>query len=321
MPIEVRANPLEGRHALSLCAVVRNEMYFLPEFLRHYRGLGVSRFIFLDDGSGDGTAEFLAGEPDCMLLGSRYRFSDRINGKAAIFTWRQAMLDRFCRDQWTIVADADEFLAPPEGVAMPEVIARLEAAGSASVWGAMVDLYPPRVEAPPAFTLAREWYFDARPLLWVRPGWRKPVPLYRGCRARLLADNRVSIPSKGPLHRAALSLGLGAFIKVNNLTKVPLVRWSARHRIDGQHRVTPPPATADILAVMHFKFAGDLKSKFADAREIRNYPDRAQHYHLMSELLTKMRENGRGFLGPSSRRLTSPDDFYAARVGRWTARG
>ena len=31
----------------SLLAIIRNEMYFLPSFLDHYRKLGVERFVFL----------------------------------------------------------------------------------------------------------------------------------------------------------------------------------------------------------------------------------------------------------------------------------
>jgi len=45
----------------------RNEMERLPYFLDHYRKMGVAHFIIVDNGSTDGSAEFLAGKPDVSL--------------------------------------------------------------------------------------------------------------------------------------------------------------------------------------------------------------------------------------------------------------
>ncbi len=318
MILDIRHNPLLGPFALTLCAVVHDEMFFLPEFLRHYRALGVTRFIFLDDASTDGTADFLRAQSDCMIVGSPHRYFDQIDGKRAIYAWRQALLDQFCRDQWAIFADADEFLALPEGVAVTDVMTRLDRAHSTSIWGVMVDLYPERPGAPGPFSLSDPWYFDARPHLYARPNGAKPFTLYRGARARLLADFRIARPGKGPLHRALLHLGLGGLIKVNNLAKVPLVRWTEGHRFDGSHRVTPPPATGDILAIMHFKFAGDLGRKVAYALDTKGYEGGSRQYQMMGELLTKMEATGRGFLGPRSHRLNSSSDFYTTGVGYLT---
>ncbi|WP_299131778.1 glycosyltransferase family 2 protein [uncultured Amaricoccus sp.] len=316
--LEIRRDPTGGARGLGLCAVVHDEMFFLPEFLRHYRALGVARFIFLDDASTDGTAEFLGDQPDCVLVGSPYRYFDKVEGARAIYAWRQALLDGFCRDQWAIFADADEFLALPAGVGVADVIARLTAAGSDSVWGVMVDLYPERITPAGPFRVDGDWFFDARPHLYARPGWKKPMTLYRGSRARLLAEHRIS-ERKGALRAAALRLGLGGFLKVNNLAKAPLVRWTAGHRFDGSHRVVPPPTVGDILAIMHFKFAGDLGRKVAYALDTKGYEGGSRQYQLMGELLARMEAEGRDFLGRGSRRLTSPADLYAAGVGRWNA--
>ena len=46
------------------CMVVRNESLRLPSTLAHYRQLGVDRFLVIDNGSDDGTLEFLRGQPD-----------------------------------------------------------------------------------------------------------------------------------------------------------------------------------------------------------------------------------------------------------------
>ena len=54
-PLEIRANPMLGSYAATVCAIVHDEMFFLQAFLAHYRRLGADRFIILDDCSTDGT--------------------------------------------------------------------------------------------------------------------------------------------------------------------------------------------------------------------------------------------------------------------------
>jgi hypothetical protein len=314
---------LEGRYRLSLCAVMHDESYFLPAFLGHYRGLGVERFVILDDASDDGTREMLLAQPDCIVLTSDVRFFEPVDGKRAIYAWRQALLDDWCRDQWAMMVDADEFVIPPPGLSMPDVAARLEREGSASIWGVMIDAYPRDVAALRAgadrpFALDDGWYFDARPHLWARAGRRKPVALYRGARARLMAENRIDEPGKGRWRGLANRVGLGGLMKLNQQSKVPLMRWSAAHRFDGQHRVSPPPTVADVLPMMHFKFTGDLGRKVAYALETRGYAGGSRQYDLMGRLLARMEEGGRSFLGPRSRRYSGPADLYEGGPGRWT---
>lgn len=321
MRIDILNNPMLGRYRLSLCAIVHDEMYFLPEFLRHYRGLGVERFVFLDDASTDGSRELIATQPDCMLLGSDKRYFDEVDGKRALYAWRQQLMDRFCRGQWAIFADADEFLALPAGVTAEAMTDRLDRLGSASAWGVMVDLYPAtaaeiRVGGDAPFRLADPWYFDARRHLWCRPGAARPIGLYRGSRARLLAENR--IPTGGGGFRDLLArLGLAGLLKLNNLGKVPLVKWSDTTRWDGSHRITPPPATGDLLAILHFKFTADLGRKIDYALATGGYQGGSRQYRLMADLLAAMDRSNRGFLGPASRRLLAPGDLYTAGVGSW----
>jgi len=48
-------------------STVRNEIVRLPYFLAHHRKLGVGHFLFVDNGSDDGTIEFLGKQPDVSL--------------------------------------------------------------------------------------------------------------------------------------------------------------------------------------------------------------------------------------------------------------
>jgi hypothetical protein len=309
----------ESRAGLTLCGVVHDEMFFLPAFLAHYRAMGVERFALIDDASTDGTAEFLAAQPDCVTLVSELRYFNPIDGKRALHSWRQALMDRFCAGRWGLFADADEFLALPDGMDLPAIIARLEARGAASVWGAMIDMYPATVAevtgAPmQPFDLRGPWFFDARPHLRARPGGDRPVGLYRGSRARLLAENGVQT-GEGTLRRLATRLGLSRFLKLNNLSKVPLVRWDPGTRFDGSHRILPSPSGPDMLAIMHFKFTADLGRKIAYALETGGYGSGSRQYRLMGALLAAMKAEGRDFTGPRSAWMRVPGDLYRGGAG------
>ena len=51
-----------------LCfSTMRNEIIRLPFFLEHHRALGVDHFLIVDNGSDDGTTEYLAAQPDVSL--------------------------------------------------------------------------------------------------------------------------------------------------------------------------------------------------------------------------------------------------------------
>lgn len=322
MRIDIVKNPMEGRYKVTLCAIVHDEMYFLPEFFRYYRTLGVERFVVLDDASDDGTTEFLAQQGDCMLLKSDVRYFDEVDGERAIYAWRQALMERFCLGQWTLFADADEFVALPQDTGIADIVLRLEQRGSDSIWGVMVDMYPASISevrsSGEPFRLDDPWYFDAGRHVVVRPGRRKPVTLYRGSRARLMGENGMTEPGMSWAKRAALRIGLGGYVKRNVIHKVPLVRWTSAHRFDGSHQIAPPPTVGDHLAIMHFKFTGDLGRKLDYALESGGYFDGSRQYVELAQLLASMEQRNASFLGRRSRRLTSGADLYRSGPGLWS---
>lgn len=323
MRLDILRDPVGTGGNLSLACVVHDEMYFLPEFLRYYRGLGVERFVMLDDASTDGSREFLCDQPDCIVVTSDLRYFDRQDGKRAIYFWRQELMQRFMSDRWSFFVDADEFVATPPGLNAVDLTERLDARGARSAWGVMTDIYPRdvsdiRTKTAPPFSLSNEWYFDARPHIRVRAGHRKPIALYRGTRARLMAENRVMEPGKGKLHNLAVRLGLGGLLKLNQQTKVPLIKWGEGYRFDGSHRIKPSPVLTDVLAIMHFKFNSDLGRKMAYALQTGGYAGGSRQYRVMEQLLHQMETRGSDFLCRRSQKLTDPGDLYHTGVGRWS---
>ena len=155
---------------VTVVSIVKNELFFLPAFIEHYRELGVARFIFLDDHSSDGTREYIAAQSDCGLLGSELTFSQLVDGKKAHELWRSEIPRHYCDDQWTLVVDVDEFLhLPPPIRDLQSFVSALDDRGERVVGAVMVDFYPSSIGGledgnPPASKaelFERYPYFDA----------------------------------------------------------------------------------------------------------------------------------------------------------------
>ncbi len=126
--------------ALICVLVCRNERRFLPSLLKHYRGLGVDRFVVVDDQSDDGTPDYLAAESDVDLWRSEKRFAESARGKI----WRERLMALYGFGRWYINIDSDEYLVPPcAGItALTDYLRVLKEKGVRRVAAPMIDLYP-----------------------------------------------------------------------------------------------------------------------------------------------------------------------------------
>ena len=62
-PVPARTNSVPPEARL-VFPTLRNERGRLPHFLRYYREMGVNHFLMVDNGSYDGSREYLAEQPD-----------------------------------------------------------------------------------------------------------------------------------------------------------------------------------------------------------------------------------------------------------------
>nr|WP_206295683.1 glycosyltransferase family 2 protein [Pseudohalocynthiibacter aestuariivivens] len=124
-----------------LCfTTVRNEAVRLPYFLDHHRKLGVDHFLFVDNASDDGTAEYLAQQPDTSIWHTpdSYRLS---RFGVDWLTWLQI---QHGHSHWCLTLDADEvFIYPYHDTrplrALTEWLDRKE---FTSFGALMLDMYP-----------------------------------------------------------------------------------------------------------------------------------------------------------------------------------
>ena len=238
-------------------ATVRNEMLRLPEWLDHYRRLGVSAFLVVDNASTDGTAAFLRGEPDVSL----WRAAGAYRAARFGMDWLGALLLRHGHGHWCVTADADELLIYPgwDRRPLPDLVAHLDAAGRPAMGAMMLDLYPQgpldRADAPEGAPLTdRLPWFDPAPYRCRVMHPRRNRILHGGVRERVFfADD----PQRGP-----------------TLNKLPLIRWDRRYvYLNSTHSALPPrlndaydgpgdPRLSGIL--LHGKFLPDSAARAAE---------------------------------------------------------
>ena len=259
-----------------LCfATLRNEMLRLPEFLGHYRRLGVRHFLIVDNASTDGSDAFLRGQPDVSLwrAGGSYRAS-RFG-----MDWLGALLFRHGHGHWCVTADADELLVYPDWDRRPlgDLTAHLDAAGRLAMGAMMLDLYPTgplgRADAGPQAPLAEQLpWFDPSPYR-CRVVWPKRNRiLHGGVRERVFFPDD---PDRGP-----------------TLNKLPLVRWNRRYvYVNSTHSMLPPrlndeydgpgdPRLSGVL--LHGKFLPDSTARAAEELSRRQHfinPEGYRAYH------------------------------------------
>ena len=125
---------------LLLLANFRNEFKNVGWFFRHYREIGVTEFHIVDNGSTDGTKEFLEKEPDVKL----YDRSDA-SFRAAKFgvNWLNEIRSKVGKNKWCLFVDADEMFVYPGYPDLPltKLTIKLERLGQRCLIAPMIDMF------------------------------------------------------------------------------------------------------------------------------------------------------------------------------------
>ncbi|PJI92530.1 glycosyl transferase family 2 [Yoonia maricola] len=316
------SNDLSQARGFTLTAIIRNEMYFLPAFLRHYRTLGVKRFIFLDDQSDDDSRAFLCAQDDVMVVESKYRFGDQIpeesghqlglSGERMCLMWRSLLVAKYCGGEWSLHLDADEFLSLPQGQTMEALVESFANTDATTGWAVMLDMYPTAISDlsnnPNKNSLDPDagWYFDGRPHLALN-GSDEPKMVYPGCRARILHTYHLH-PRTKKIERYLpfLRPNPRAF---NAIRKPILLKWSADSFFETNHRVTPSVPLPMILPLMHFKFTPHIHEKIQKVVASGQHFRGGWAYRHLDQALAAMAEHDARFLDACSVKHSGFEDF------------
>lgn len=260
---------------VAVIACLRNEMAILPHVLTHYRTMGVQGFLIADNGSDDGSLEFLLDQPDVATFAVDTDYSASHYGVA----WQQALLGNFRCGRWSLVADADEFLLWNTGRdgALADLLASEAFAGADAARVFMLDMYPEGPLAGADFTTGAP--FDLAPCVERAPflaasGMRGPysdAPVWTSAlRHRLIPDAR---PELFVAQKIAL------------LKYRPWMRLSA-----GLHFVADVRLATRDLLFAHFKYNAAFHARTQAEVARRQHFNNAEEYRKYQALLAEGRD-------------------------------
>jgi hypothetical protein len=318
---------------LMVFSIVRDELFFLPAFLDHYRGLGVEQFVFLDDRSEDGTFDYLMSQRDCAVVRSDLTFAELVDGKKAHNWWRTALPQKYCNGHWGLLVDADELIVLPPGFKdLNEFGKFLDHSGCTAVGAVMVDFYPGGAlellnETPPQSKkelLDRYPYFDDCDY----GSWIDGQNVFRrtqgGVRQRLMREYNISLYDRErPSFLKQLKSRAGALVGIKKpeffctLSKVPLIRWDDNCSYLSPHKANRGPNGGIQLPLMHFKFTSRLLSKIQHAITSESYHRQSSEYRSYRDLLDVTIKSDASFLCDISRRYCGPEDFIPNQILRF----
>ncbi len=221
---EVRNRAEQITPGAILCfSTVRNERVRLPYFLDHHRKLGVDHFLFVDNASDDGTAEYLAEQPDTSLWRTPHSYRLSRFGVDWL-TWLQI---RHGHGHWCLTLDADEVFIYPFHDTRPlrALTEWLDMKDITSFGALMLDMYPKGpLDAQPyeaggdPFEILS--WFDGGNYMIQNKKQLQNLWIQGGPRARVFF---ATTPRRAP-----------------TMGKVPLVRWNRRYAyVSSTHSLLP----------------------------------------------------------------------------------
>ena len=243
----------------------RDEVLRIPAFLKHHRQLGVKAFVVIDNGSTDGTYEFLLTQPDVIL----YRTDDDYVDAGLGMRWINHLIGELDTVNWCLFLDADELLIFPkcEELGVNHLAKYLDRMGHTAVGSFMLDMHPASLNAQsgldsgddlithsPFFTNAYDFQpFPLSPYIDVRGGFR---PMVLGERYR-------------------------------QMTKCPFVKSDAGVRFLSSSHETTSSVISDVrTALLHFKFVGDALTRSQNEVEWTDYV----YYTERNKVLERLRD-------------------------------
>nr|WP_281409330.1 glycosyltransferase family 2 protein [Microvirga terricola] len=289
--------------------VVRNEVSRLPYHLAYHRTLGVDRFFFVDNGSEDGTVDFLLSQPDCHVFQTFASFGEANYG----MHWINLLVERFGIGSWCLFLDADELFTFPHAdeLSLPDFCRFLDQTGNEGAFALLLDMYN---RGP----IADAVYAPGTPFLETCPHFDKSYHIRRKVGLKSVKRTFAEVEAVGgprlrkfypeflhagvwqmALHRALRKLRrhpLGSALGLRrtkwgsalppDLTKIPLIKGRAGRHWVSNHRTTPLKLAEVRGALLHFKFFADFHNRAITEATRKQHWDGGAEYVRYASLLT-----------------------------------
>lgn len=298
-----------GATDILLFATVRNEIVRLPQFLDHYRKLGVDHFLIVDNASDDGTTTYLAQQPDVSVWSTDHSYRLSRFG----MDWVGWLLWQYGHGHWCLTVDADELLVYPHAKSrdLRALTVWLDSQGVPSFGAMMLDMYPKGPLDTQKYTagndpLAVLQWFDANNYRHQRHKFYDNEWIQGGVRERVFFAED---PRRAP-----------------TLNKTPLVRWNWRYAyVSSTHQALPrhlhdvfdfdhDTKTTGIL--LHTKFLPIIAEKSAEEMTRCQHFENSDQYQDYHRSLT----GGPDLWSATSRRYEGPEmltELGLMSPGKW----
>ncbi|MBW4706834.1 glycosyltransferase family 2 protein [Roseobacter sp. YSTF-M11] len=254
-----------GEGEILLFSTQRNEKVRLPYFLDYYRDMGVTHFFIVDNDSTDGTADYLADQPDVSLWRTRGSYKKSRYG----VDWLNYLQGKYADGHWCVVVDPDEFLLYPFCDTRPlrALTDWLDSCSIRAFSAMLLDMYPKgRLEEQPYLPgqdpIDIACWFDSGNYTISRNHLYGNLWIQGGPRSRVFFPEE---PERAPA-----------------LNKIPLVKWDRRYAyVNSTHMLLPRG-----LNLVYDEWGGEkasgvlLHAKFLDtfADKASEEIGRQQHY-------------------------------------------
>ncbi|MEM7619913.1 MAG: glycosyltransferase family 2 protein [Pseudomonadota bacterium] len=248
---------------IPLIVVARDSEARYPDFLRHYREIGITRFIIVDNNSKDNSINYLKTQSDIDIWLWSQNFGEL--EKCAVL---QNMINLYGLYRWYMVIDIDEYFvySGMENYKLLEFIIGLQHVGEQQVLAPMVDMFstsPITVEdMSPSTPLSNLCdHFDTRGYSYTYNEKKKFLDIRGGPRARLFEMG----DQKPPL-----------------LTKIPLYYANPDTFLVNAHFIAPNSHSYlwPRAALLHFKFLADAEKAIDQAIQEGLYYDNASEHRI-----------------------------------------
>ena len=256
-----------------LITAVNDSADFINHFIKHYIGIGVTKFVFIDNDSKDDSIKIIkkmALEHDIAV--DIWYTQDKYNGRK-LMGWRRRLMEYYGLNRWYLSVDSDElFVCNRENI--NDFIKDLEYKKMLAAGAIMIDMYPDSSFAnmdniSPEEIITKYKYFDIGPYKTFK-NRKYRYRVFGGPRGRLFDGISPSL-QKFPL----------IFVKKDTIGINPHF-WYPYH-INSK--------TAFITGLLHYKFLPGYRKKYKDNAENGLYYNNSSEYKVY---FTKTEQNLQG---------------------------